>query len=158
MLLGKPASGQLSGLTRWGLLAGWLIAIGTSAGCGHSAAAPPDPGDAACIVVDGSIPDPPRDPCPNDFPDDKDCPGASPSYQTDVAPIVRDKCTVCHVPGGIQPSPLFRTYDEIHIMPNPMSMMSFIFGCRMPPTCAPQLSDAERKTMLKWFACGALNN
>jgi len=160
MLLEKPASGQTSGPTRWGLLVGSLIAVCAGAtACGHSAGAAPDPGDAGCFVADGAISDPPRDDCPNDFSDGGDCPAASPSYQTDVAPIVEQKCTVCHAHGGIEPSPLFGSYAEIHATRlSPSTMEAFIYSCRMPPTCAPQLSDAERKTMLKWFACGALNN
>ena len=38
--------------------------------------------------------------CPDDLPDS--CPGTTPSYATDVAPIVNGICAaMCHAPGGI---------------------------------------------------------
>jgi hypothetical protein len=155
MLLGKPRSGQQLG--RWGLVVGWLMALAMAA-CGHAAGSADQAADGACLLVDGSIGGPPPANCPNDFPSATDCPDASPSYKTDIAPTVRDKCTVCHTPGGIEPVPVFGSYAEIHAQTTQNSVRTFVFSCRMPPTCAPQLTADERKKMLKWLACGALDN
>ncbi len=126
--------------------------------CGHGPATADQDAGACLKGPDGSIGGPPPENCPNDRPTAADCPDASPNYQADIARIVAERCTVCHAPGGIAPTPLFGSYDEIHVTQTQQSMFTFIYSCRMPPTCAPQLTAEERKTMLKWFVCGALNN
>lgn len=157
MLLEEPRSGQR--LVRLvGLTIMWLVALSLLAACGHAAAMTDPDAEGPCVLVDGSIGGPPPANCPNDYPPQTDCPGASPSYKTDIAPIIREKCTVCHATGGIEPTPQFGSYADIHVPPIQSSMLSFIYSCRMPPTCAPQLTAEERKKMLKWFACMAPDN
>jgi uncharacterized membrane protein len=94
--------------------------------------------------------------CPNDLPSDTDCPDASPSYQSDVAPIIRDRCTVCHAVGGVAPTKLFGSYDQVRA--ERVHMLNFIYHCQMPPTCATPLTPDERRELLKWFVCKALDN
>lgn len=159
MLLEKLRLGQPSRRVR-GLTVGWLMALSSlAASCGHAAeTADHDAGPTGpCLPgPDGSIGGPPPDDCPNDIPSDTDCPGASPSYQNDIAPIVQQRCTVCHAPGGIETSKLFGSYAQVHDLR--VTMLNFIYHCQMPPTCAPQLTPDERQKLLKWFVCKALDN
>ena len=93
--------------------------------------------------------------CPSDLPPAGDCASGSPLYD-DVAPIFAARCTVCHQAGGLQVTFSFDTYAAIHDDPQKRTRtLTQIYGCRMPPPCAPDLSAAERKTMLEWFVCGA---
>jgi hypothetical protein len=161
MLLDKPGSGQRSGHLG-ALVVGWLLCLASLAGCGHEnsvgnqdAIAAQD--DGACLPgPDGSIGGPPPDNCPNDLPTNMDCPDASPSYQNEVADIIRDRCTVCHRLGGLESAKLFDSYARVRSQR--IDMLSLIYHCQMPPTCAPQLTPDERYKLLKWFVCDAMNN
>jgi hypothetical protein len=115
----------------------------------------PDVGDSITCVAgpDGGIGGPPPADCPSDLPDDADCPTNSPRYD-DVAPIIATHCTVCHQPGGLETGKLFGSYAQAYSLRR--EMLTQIYDCRMPPSCALQLTTAERQTMLKWFVCGAL--
>jgi hypothetical protein len=163
MLLEKPRSGQPSGRSA-ALIVGWLMVLGwAAASCGHGAvtaeqdAALAAQGDGACVRgPDGSIGDPAPPNCPDDQPSQSDCPDATPSYQSEIAPIIQERCTVCHVPGGLEPDKLFDSYERI--LPQRARMLVFIYSCRMPPTCATQLTSDERRKLLKWFVCSAPNN
>lgn len=159
MLLEKPRSDR-PWARRDGLFVGALMALcSMAAACGHAATMTEEDAAAACTPgPDGSIGDPAPADCPNDYPDDTDCPDASPSYQDDIAPIVGRRCMVCHTAGGIAPTPLLGSYAEIHLPRTQSGMLTFVYGCRMPPSCAPQLTADERKKMLKWFSCNFLNN
>ena len=106
---------------------------------------------AACIAgPDGSIGGPPPDDCPNDLP--PDCPASFPHYD-DVAPVIATHCTGCHRPGGIETSKLFGSYAQVYALRR--DMLTQVYGCRMPPTCALQLTTDERHVLLQWFVCGA---
>ncbi len=141
---------------------GWFGACAILAGCpeGDDVAqlAPEDAGpepdvDLALCVTDGPI-GMPRPNCPNDLPSDVDCATASPMYQ-DVAPIFAARCSVCHRVGGFQTTYLFDTYAQIYVDTTRTRILTQIYGCRMPPSCAPNLAAEERATMLKWLVCGA---
>ncbi len=122
--------------------------------------APPSASDGGGIVGDGSLGScvtlgpigMPRPNCPNDLPPDNDCATATPVY-ADVAPIFASRCSVCHHSGGYETMYLFDTYDQIYA--NRGRILTQIYACRMPPSCAPNLSGDERATMLKWLVCGA---
>lgn len=92
--------------------------------------------------------------CPNDLP--ADCPMPSPSYAGEVRPIIDHRCMPCHFPGGVAQEKSFVGYDDVHALRR--DMLNQIYGCRMPPSDAGQLSEAERAAMLTWFVCGAQNN
>ena len=92
--------------------------------------------------------------CPNDLP--AECPMPSPSYAGEVRPIIDHRCAPCHFPGGAAQDKSFATYDGVHALRR--DMLNQIYSCRMPPSDAGQLSEAERAAMLAWFVCGAQNN
>jgi len=114
----------------------------------------PADADLASCAADGPI-GTPRPNCPSDLPPDDDCATASPVYD-DVAPIFAERCTICHGPSGYA-SPMYRFDTYAHIMSNMTNIhaLTQIYGCRMPPTCAPNLAAGERQTLLKWLVCGA---
>jgi hypothetical protein len=76
-----------------------------------------------------------------------------PSYDGDIAPIVANRCTLCHSPSGIANTVLFDTYEQAYSWYK--VMYSQIFTCSMPPSCAGALPDEERQALLKWFVCKA---
>jgi hypothetical protein len=120
--------------------------------------APTDSGtpdvDLATCVADASL-RVPRPGCPSDFPTDTDCPTASPVYD-DVAPIFAARCSICHRANGLETKFVFDTYAEIHDNDATRAdIITQIYSCRMPPSCAPNLLLEERQVMLKWFACSA---
>jgi hypothetical protein len=113
--------------------------------------------DLATCVTDGPV-GTPRPNCPSDLPPDDDCATASPVYD-DVAPIFAARCRICHTAGGLETKYVFDTYAQIHDVSAIRTLiLTQIYSCRMPPSCAPDLSADERKTMLKWFVCGAPEN
>jgi hypothetical protein len=117
----------------------------------------PSSPDLATCVADGPI-GVPRDGCPNELPTDVDCATASPIYD-DVAPIFAVRCTICHRPSGLETMHRFDSYGEINAsIPMRSRTLTQVYACRMPPSCAPDLSPDERSTMLKWFVCGAPEN
>lgn len=110
--------------------------------------------DLATCVADASLRFP-RPGCPSDFPTDTDCPTASPVYD-DVAPIFAARCSICHGANGLERKFVFDTYAEIHDNEATRAdILTQIYSCRMPPSCAPNLLPEERQVMLKWFACSA---
>ena len=91
------------------------------------------------------------------MPPDTDCATASPFY-ADVAPIFAARCSVCHYPGGFETKYQFDTYAQIMSNMTNTHALTQIYSCRMPPSCAPNLTAEERATMLKWLVCGAPEN
>lgn len=106
----------------------------TLAGCGPGAA--PNPNNS----------------CPSDLP--TSCP-SSPSYMNEVAPLVVTKCGPCHLAASVQQRPL-DSYTTLTADRD--SVRTQLLVCQMPPTGSPQLSDAERHTLLQWLVCGAQSN
>lgn len=94
--------------------------------------------------------------CPNDLPQSSDCAAASPSYAKEVKTLIEQRCAGCHFPGNTQSSKVFADYAGIHA--ERRGMLTQIYGCAMPPDNAVELSLDERRTLLKWFVCGALDN
>jgi len=94
--------------------------------------------------------------CPNDLPESTDCPAASPSYAGEVKTMIEQRCAGCHFPGNTQSSKVFADYAGIHA--ERRGMLSQIYSCAMPPDNAVELSQEERRALLKWFVCGALDN
>ena len=84
------------------------------------------------------------------------------SYARDVAPIVQEKCAVCHQPGGLGPMKLTR-YEEIKAFA-PM-IREALRAKRMPPFqpdptvghWAPNegLSSDQLRTLVHWIEAGA---
>lgn len=92
--------------------------------------------------------------CPNDLP--TACPTPAPSYSSDVAPIVKERCLLCHGPGGPQASVPLADYASIHARRT--TVLTQVYGCRMPPAGAAELTSDERATLLAWLVCGAPDN
>jgi hypothetical protein len=114
----------------------------------------PDADDAPPCTPD---PDPPVN-CPKDLPPDDDCPDAAPSYTAEVASIIARRCTVCHRAGGVGAAFQFDTYAKIAANNNRAHMVTQVYMCRMPPSCADALLTDERQKLLHWLVCGGPNN
>lgn len=83
-----------------------------------------------------------------------DCSKGVPSYRTDIAPIVRERCLACHDGDGeAGPENDFRTRDGLYS--HRRGVAARIQYCAMPPRGAPQPSAAARDLLVKWAACGA---
>jgi hypothetical protein len=87
-----------------------------------------------------------------------------PTFTRDVAPILQEKCEVCHRPGNIGPMSLI-TYDEVR--PWVRSIRSRVASRDMPPWHVDKgvgiqkfindrsLSDAQIDTIVRWADAGA---
>jgi hypothetical protein len=93
--------------------------------------------------------------CPSDLPSSAAC-GDVPSYRLDVAPIVDERCNLCHFPGNSQSEDVFTDHGDI--FPQRQTVLTRIYSCVMPPEDAPALTAAERATLLEWLVCGAPDN
>jgi hypothetical protein len=92
--------------------------------------------------------------CPNDLPA---CPASSPpSYQTDVQPVIKERCTACHFAGSTIAKLDFTSYPSVYQNRGPI--LDQLYACNMPPSTAPAPTPAERATLLTWLVCGATNN
>jgi hypothetical protein len=137
------------------------VAVFIIAGCSGEKTLPLEPEDAgdpgdgnlAACVAGGSV-GMPRANCPSDLPPDTDCATASPIYD-DVAPIFAARCTICHYPGGYEIKYRFDSYAQITSNMTNTRVLTQVYSCRMPPSCAPNLSSDERHTLLQWLVCGA---
>jgi hypothetical protein len=90
-----------------------------------------------------------------------------PSYASAVAPIIQERCSPCHFPGGIMSNVDLSTY------PNVVNAQSAIVGqlysCAMPPVhgdpkygiapgTVPGLTTAQLNVLVDWLVCGAPDN
>lgn len=91
--------------------------------------------------------------CPSDLP--AACPATPPSFAGQVSPIVQRTCAQCHRPGGVAADRPLTSYAEITAQ---RGVLDQVYGCRMPPSSAPQLQPAERKALLEWLVCKAPEN
>ncbi len=82
------------------------------------------------------------------------CPTTMPSYQTDVAPILQRDCIPCHATntGGKDET----TWTLVSGQEEGIFVQ--VGNCLMPPTGSPQLTTADRTTLLDWLVCGAPDN
>src|SRR5262249_38234766 len=90
--------------------------------------------------------------------------GRTPTFTRDVAPILQDKCEVCHRPGNIGPMSL-RTYQEVR--PWIRSIKARVAGRGMPPWHLDKgigiqqfindrsLTDTQIDTVVRWVDAGA---
>jgi hypothetical protein len=90
-----------------------------------------------------------------------DCPATPPSWKADVAPLIAQYCWMCHGDGGVeQPSVDLSNYAGVY--KNRFEVLSQVYHCQMPNADAspppPQLSSAQRETIVAWAACNAPNN
>ena len=93
------------------------------------------------------------DDCPNDLPQRDACVDGTPSYRREVAPIIDERCNVCHYPANPRTSVVLSDYDAVYA--RRQTVQSRIYSCVMPPNTAPPLTSAERAVLLEWLVCGA---
>jgi cytochrome c peroxidase len=91
--------------------------------------------------------------CPSDFPA---CPGAPPSYQNEIAPLVERTCLSCHDVDKVAAARPLTDYTALFNLRTQIGNQ--LSDCSMPPPGGSQLTDAERATLLSWVACGAPND
>lgn len=91
--------------------------------------------------------------CPNDLP--ASCPPGAAEYAATIAPLISSKCMPCHAPGGEGGREL-DTYATVSGVKS--TVLTQVYGCRMPPAGATPLTEAEREELLGWLVCGAPNN
>jgi hypothetical protein len=90
--------------------------------------------------------------CPNDLPSRDDCGASTLTYQVDTAPLIHERCVGCHQ-GGTGNRYVFSSYAGVASAR--AAILAQVYGCRMPPSCAPPLAAGERSVLLKWLVCGA---
>ena len=90
--------------------------------------------------------------CPNDLPTQGDCGASTLTYQTDTAPLIHERCVGCHQ-SGTGNRYVFSSYAGVASAR--AAILAQVYGCRMPPSCAPPLTAGERSVLLKWLVCGA---
>ncbi len=104
-------------------------------------------GLAACGGTDAT--------CPRDMP--ATCPTPAPSYQDEIAPLFTKYCNgACHSPAGEVPDKPLETYDQV--FSRRTTVLSFTYGCQMPPADFPQPTEPERVEILGWITCGLPDN
>ena len=118
----------------------------------------------ACAVLiacsgPGSSGPPPKVGCDTTF--DTFCDEATPSWSTQVQPIVQQYCTECHTDGGPGES-LFNATSYKTIHSGAAAMVQAVNNCSMPnldaSPPAPLPSDEQRQTLITWIACGSPEN
>jgi uncharacterized membrane protein len=103
----------------------------------------PGPGDA-----------PPA--CQATLPDGSDCNGATPSYATEIAPLVETHCLDCHFAGNHNSSVVLETQSELNRQRGLVETQ--VYRCQMPPSDGVALSTGDRARLLEWLVCGAPDN
>jgi uncharacterized membrane protein len=78
----------------------------------------------------------------------------TPSYKTDVAPVLAANCTSCHSASGSEPGRPLDSYAEVQRQAS--AVESQMATCNMPPSGTVAATDADK--VLLWIACGAPNN
>ena len=96
--------------------------------------------------------------CKAGLPTSDACTTASaPSYATQIAPLVHDRCLSCHFAGNPNSSVVLETQAEMRQEVGLIETQ--VYRCAMPPPGEETpLSDSERAEFLQWLVCGAPNN
>jgi uncharacterized membrane protein len=89
--------------------------------------------------------------CPDDYP--STCPDGGATFAAQVEPLMQTRCVYCHASGQRQ---LLRNYTEIRAAAPAVIMQ--LMRCSMPPAPVQPLTTEERRVLLGWLACGALDN
>lgn len=80
-----------------------------------------------------------------------DCPTTTPSYTTDVAPILEAHCVGCHGPGGENSDVLLDSYAACTVAKRRTTVPNLVTNCLMPPPPLPPLTADEITTLQCWF-------
>jgi hypothetical protein len=130
-----------------------LILCTIGVGCSSRASATVAVGDADTCFTDPLGRSPPAAQCLRNLPTADDCSSAAPRYDLDIMPIVETRCALCHSPGAVAGRIVFDSYEQAYA--SYKLMYTQVYTCQMPPSCAGELPDEERQTLLKWFVCKA---
>ncbi len=136
------------------LVASPLLAFAIAAGCSSSNPSSEDQTDAG---PDAAIADAAGPTCVNVLP--PACPSPAPSYETDVLPILEQRCYACHADAGITTSGSgidLGSYAQVYKLRG--DVISQVNACRMPPPTAAQPTLTEKTTVLGWLKCNAPDN
>lgn len=115
----------------------WLLPVvfsGVLAACGGGGG-----GTAAVTDVGGEV-----------TPSGNSDQGRAVSYADDIEPIIQGKCLGCHTSGPNALAPIaLETAEQVHGFKG--AIQYTVESSTMPPTGAPQLSNAERAKMMAWL-------
>lgn len=89
--------------------------------------------------------------CSVQFPDGA-CTGPTPSFATDVAPILDAHCTGCHNPDGEYPSIRFDTYAQSTNRMHISTALTLVGSCQMPPAPLPPVPNDEASILYCWVS------
>jgi uncharacterized membrane protein len=82
------------------------------------------------------------------------CVGTPPTHALNVRPILERRCFACHANDG--PAADSHDFSRLEtLLAQRSNVADEVASCSMPPPGAPQLTDAEAATLLRWVACGA---
>jgi uncharacterized membrane protein len=113
----------------------FAAAIASAVGCSSSSG----PGNSNCTS-----------------PGTQSCPATTPSYAKDVAPVISTYCVGCHAASASEGDKPLNSYQALKARAS--EVRGQLEGCEMPPSGETQPSDAQKKLVLSWIACGAPNN
>lgn len=91
--------------------------------------------------------------CASDLP--QSCPTITPSYKSDIQPILQSYCLSCHGPNGAAGYDM-STYARVAAQQS--AILDQVYGCLMPTANYAQPSLEQRLTLLGWLVCNAPNN
>jgi uncharacterized membrane protein len=118
-------------------IAWWMLGAALATGCADDGSGGADGGGGAAS-------------CPADLP--ASCPADAAGYKATIAPLIAERCGVCHTPGGAS-TPYLETYAEISAAAG--AVLDQVYACKMPPAGYPKLTPAERQELLGWLVCKA---
>ena len=78
------------------------------------------------------------------------------SYAADVAPIIVQRCSLCH--NADAPGAPWDVTSYVGLSSNAAQVALQLRGCTMPPSEAPAITSAEQLKVLTWIACSTPDN
>lgn len=134
---------------RWFLACMWLGCLAWGCGSGNGGQTASTGGTGGTSGSDGA--------CPANLPSDADCSSTTPSYKTDIAPLVSARCLECHYEGNGLSGVSLTTQMELSATSS--LALTKVYRCEMPPSDQAQpLSESERQLLMRYLVCGAPDN
>jgi hypothetical protein len=95
--------------------------------------------------------------CKKNNEEEINCSGVSPSYNTEIKPIINSNClsSGCHNAGSVNGD--FTTYDGLKTVASSGALEKRVVIDKTMPATGP-LSLADRKKIKCWISSGAANN
>jgi hypothetical protein len=86
---------------------------------------------------------------------ERSCEGPPPTYSQDILPILRRRCFQCHAADGVAAEDHnFSSFTTFHAQRT--TVADQVAACTMPPASQPRLTNEEADAILRWAACGGL--